>query len=96
MFKLFGTAERLKVELTREHYRSLVYYDFKVGLTQEESLQRLKTAFDNEASYRATVFRGLQNFAGIVIPYTKKNIRVKNKISLAQQLFQKIFGLYGK
>ncbi|GFX28987.1 uncharacterized protein TNCV_3030301 [Trichonephila clavipes] len=33
------------MELTREHYRAMIFYDFKVGLNQEKYVQRLKSAF---------------------------------------------------
>ena len=40
--KLLFTCRRInferKMELTREHYCTIIFYDFKVGLDQEECL----------------------------------------------------------
>lgn len=54
------------VELGGEHYCALIYYNFKVGLFQEKCVQRLHSAFGNEALPRAYYLGigGLQNFVG--------------------------------
>ncbi|GFS87565.1 transposable element Tcb2 transposase [Trichonephila clavipes] len=50
---------------TREHYRAMIFYDFKAGLNQEECDQRLKLAFGDEFQCRTTVFRWLKElFSG--------------------------------
>ena len=50
------------MELTREHYRAMIFYDFKARLNQNECLQRLRLAFGNECPSRATVFRWFKEF----------------------------------
>ena len=54
------------MELTRQHYRDMIFCDFKVGLGQEECLQRLqlvyRTKHISEALPRVTVFRWLTEF----------------------------------
>ena len=45
------------MELMREHFRAIIFYDFKAGLNQEEFVQRLQLAFVDESPARATVFR---------------------------------------
>ena len=45
------------MELTREHFGAIIFYDFKVGLNQEACIQRLQLAFDDKSPARATVFR---------------------------------------
>nr|XP_015914885.2 histone-lysine N-methyltransferase SETMAR-like [Parasteatoda tepidariorum] len=50
------------MELTREHFRSLIFYDFKAGFNQEECVQRLQLAFVDESPARVTVFRWYKEF----------------------------------
>ena len=45
------------MELTRERFCAIIYYDFKAGLNQEEWVQRLQLAIGDEYVARATVFR---------------------------------------
>ena len=47
----------------REHFRSIIFYDFKVGLNQEACIQRLQLAFDDKSPARATVFRSFKEFS---------------------------------
>lgn len=51
------------MELTREHFRAMIFYDFKAGLNQEECVQRLQLAFGDESPARATVFRWFKEFS---------------------------------
>lgn len=44
------------MQLKRNYYRS-IFYDFKVGLSQEEYLQSTQLAYGNEAPSRTTVVR---------------------------------------
>ncbi|GBP40634.1 hypothetical protein EVAR_32676_1 [Eumeta japonica] len=46
--------------LKHEHWRAMIYYDFKTGLSEEQCVQRLK--FNNGAPSRATVFRWFREF----------------------------------
>ena len=50
------------MEMTREHYRAMIFYYFKAGLNQNECLQRLRLAFGNKCPSRATVFRWFKEF----------------------------------
>ena len=45
------------MELTRDNFRAIIFYDFKAGLNQEEYVQRLQLAFGDESPARAIVFR---------------------------------------
>ncbi|GFW90414.1 histone-lysine N-methyltransferase SETMAR [Trichonephila clavipes] len=47
---------------TREHYRALIFYDFKAGLNQKECIQRLQLSFGDKSPYRTTVFRWFKEF----------------------------------
>ncbi|GFX63276.1 histone-lysine N-methyltransferase SETMAR [Trichonephila clavipes] len=50
------------MELTREHYRAKVFYDFNAELNQDECYQRLQLAFGEESPCRATIFRWFKEF----------------------------------
>ena len=50
------------MELTREHFRAMIFYDYKVGLTGEESFARLSQAFGDSTVSRATVFNWFREF----------------------------------
>ncbi|PRD27182.1 UNVERIFIED_CONTAM: hypothetical protein NCL1_36096 [Trichonephila clavipes] len=51
-----------KTDLTREHYRTVIFYDFKAELNLEECIQWSQLAFGDESPYRATVFRWFIEF----------------------------------
>ena len=50
------------MKLEKEHWRAMMFYDFKSGLKQQESLERLKQAFGDEAPSRATVYNWFAEF----------------------------------
>ena len=50
------------MEVEREHFRAMILYDFKSGLNESQSLERLQQAFGDIAPSRATVFRWFQEF----------------------------------
>ena len=51
------------MELTREYFRAIIFYNFKAGLNQEECVQWLQLAFGDESPARATVFRWFKEFS---------------------------------
>lgn len=50
------------MELEREHFRAMILYDFKCGLNESQTLERLTQAFGDLAPSRATVFRWFGEF----------------------------------
>ena len=50
------------MELTREHFHAIIFYDFKAGLNQEECVQWLQLAFGNEFLSCTNVFRWFKEF----------------------------------
>ena len=44
------------MEMTQEHYHTMIFYDFKVKLGQEKLLQHQQLAYADENSSCATVF----------------------------------------
>lgn len=52
------------MEVSREHYRAMIYYDFKSNLNEHESFSftRLQQAFGVKAPSRATIFRWFCEF----------------------------------
>ncbi|GFT82111.1 histone-lysine N-methyltransferase SETMAR [Trichonephila clavipes] len=58
----WGPNTKEKMELTRECYRAMIFYDFKARLNQEECVQRLQLGFGDESPCHATVFRWFKEF----------------------------------
>ena len=50
------------MELQRTHFCAMIFYDFKSGLNQQQSHNRLKAAFGNEAPSRTTVYDWFAEF----------------------------------
>ena len=50
------------MELEREHFHAMILYDFKCGLNEPQTLERLTQAFEDLALSRATVFRWFAEF----------------------------------
>lgn len=44
------------MNLTRENFRTMIFYDFRCHLSQQECYDRLQLAFHDEAPSRATVY----------------------------------------
>ncbi|XP_033224916.1 uncharacterized protein LOC117177920 [Belonocnema kinseyi] len=44
------------MELTREHFRAMIFYDFRSNLSVEECSQRLISAFGDEAPSKKTIY----------------------------------------
>ena len=45
------------MELTRENFRAMIYYDSRHGLSRKECINQLTSTFVNEAPFYATVKR---------------------------------------
>ena len=50
------------MELNREHYRAIIIYNFRRGLTQQQCIDKLNSIFGNEASSRTSVYRWYSEF----------------------------------
>lgn len=50
------------MDLNREHFRAMIFYDFKVGLSRVRSLERLRNAFGDSSPSQATVYRWFREF----------------------------------
>ena len=50
------------MELTREHFRAMIFYDFRRGLSRQEGLNSLVATFGDEAPSKTTVNRWYQEF----------------------------------
>ena len=50
------------MELESEHFHSMILYDFKCGLNESQTLERLTQAFGDLAPSRVTVFRWFAEF----------------------------------
>jgi [histone H3]-lysine36 N-dimethyltransferase SETMAR len=50
------------MDLSREHFRAMILFYFRLGKSEKECIDDLKTAFGDEAPSRTTVFRWYQEF----------------------------------
>lgn len=50
------------MNLNREHYRAMIFYDYQSGLSASDSLNRLSTAFPDSAPSRTTVYEWYSEF----------------------------------
>lgn len=50
------------MELSRVHFRAMIFYDFKSGLSQPQCLDRLRSAFGDASPSRTTVFEWYAEF----------------------------------
>lgn len=50
------------MELTREHFRAMIYYDFRRGLSRQECINQLTSTFGVESPHLATVKRWYNEF----------------------------------
>ncbi|RVE43011.1 hypothetical protein evm_012323 [Chilo suppressalis] len=57
-----NTTVTLKIDLQREHFRAMIFYDFKCGLKPDESFDRFRTAFMDEGPSNATINRWCSEF----------------------------------
>lgn len=50
------------MDLSRENFRAMIFYDFRVGLTQQQCVDRLKSGFGDEAPSKTTVYDWFNEF----------------------------------
>src|ERR1043166_1058079 len=84
-----------KMELSGEHLRAMMFYDFKSGLTAVESLGRLQTALGESAPSRTQVFwwfgefrRGRTTLKDDVIPGRPSTAVTEENVALVRKLIE--------
>lgn len=50
------------MDLTRENFRAMIYYDFRRGLTQKQCIDQLTSTFGDEAPSKTTVYHWFSEF----------------------------------
>ena len=50
------------MELNREHFRAIILYNFRRGLTQQQCIHELNSIFSDEAPSRTSVYRWYSEF----------------------------------
>lgn len=50
------------MELNREHFRAIIFYNFRRGLTQQQCMDELNSIFGDEAPSRTSVYRWYGEF----------------------------------
>ena len=58
---LFTVTQKIhlvqKLELNREHFHAIIFYNFRRGLTQQQYIDELDSIFGDEAPSRTSVYR---------------------------------------
>ena len=68
LFALFTVTIKVKIRLAqkialnREHFRAIIFYNFRRGLTQQQCMNELNSIFGDEASSRTSVYRWYGEF----------------------------------
>ncbi|CAH1978256.1 unnamed protein product [Acanthoscelides obtectus] len=71
------------MELNREHFRAIIYYNFQRQLSQQECLAELLSVFGNEAPHQSTISRCLGDDPRVSAPttaVTQKNVDAVRKL----------------
>lgn len=50
------------MDLNREHFRAMIFYDFRSNSTQQQCMERLVAAFGDEAPSKTTIYRWYKEF----------------------------------
>ena len=50
------------MEPNREHFRAMIFNDFRRGLSQQECIDQLNLTFGDETPSKTTVYRGFSEF----------------------------------
>ena len=50
------------MELNREHFRAIIFYNFRRGLTKQQCIDELNLILGNEAPSRISVYRWYGEF----------------------------------
>ncbi|CAH2015012.1 unnamed protein product [Acanthoscelides obtectus] len=70
------------MELNREHFRAIIYYNFQRQLSQQECLAELLSVFGNEAPHQLTILRWYGEFKrGRVSVSDDSRVGVRNLVS---------------
>ena len=56
------SSRQKKIELNREHFRAIIFYNFRLGLTQKQRIDELNTIFGDEAPSSTSVYRWYGEF----------------------------------
>lgn len=56
------TGRLVKMKLTRENFRAIIFHNFRRGLSQEECLSELKSLYSSEAPSKTTIYRWYSEF----------------------------------
>ena len=81
------------MELNREHFRAIIFYHFRLGLTQQQCIDDLNSIFADEAPSRTSVYRwynefnrGRSSFQDEFHESRPKSVVVPETIDAARQL----------
>ena len=85
---LKDSSRKKKMELNREHFFAIIFYNFRCGLTQQQCIDELNSIFGNEKLHQGPVFiNGMVNSTEVIV-YSKMNFVkvVQNQLLFRQPL----------
>ena len=74
------------MEINREHFRGIIFYNFRCGLTQQQCIDEFNSIFDNEAPSRTNVYRGHSSLQDKFREGRPKSVVVPETIDAVRQL----------
>ena len=81
------------MELNREHFRAIIFYNFRRELTQQQCIEELNSIFGDEASSRTSIYRwygefnrGRSSLQDEFLEVRSKSVVVKKTIDAVRQL----------
>ncbi|CAH2002003.1 unnamed protein product, partial [Acanthoscelides obtectus] len=86
--KYFENAIIRRMELNREHFRAIIYYNFQRQLSQQECLAELLSVFGNETPHQSTISRCLSDDPRLGAPktaVTQENVDAVRNLIIADR-----------
>ena len=81
------------MELNRENFRAIIFYNFRRGLTQQQCIDELNSIFGDEAPSRTSVYRWYEEFnrgrSSLQDEFRSKSVVVPETIDAVCQLILK-------
>ena len=81
------------MELNREHFRSIIFYNFRCGLTQQQCIDELNSIFGDEAPSKTNLYRwygefirGCSSLQDKFREGLRKSVVVRETIDVVRQL----------
>ena len=74
------------MELNREHFRAIIFYNFRRGLVQQQCIDELNSIFGNEAPSRTSVYRWYGEFKTNFVKVVQNQLLFRKPLMLCAKL----------